>query len=76
MTTAVYLSEAGRGHLTPPGHPEQVARLTAVAAALSSLDITPRPCPTGDEADVLRCHPPRYLGRVKHGVPATGWAQL
>lgn len=76
MTTAVYLSGAGREHLTPPGHPEQVARLAAVATALSELGLTPRPCPAGDEADVLRCHTPRYLGRIKHGAPATGWAQL
>ncbi len=76
MTTAVYLSEAGPGHLTPPGHPEQVARLTAVAAALEGLGIAPRPCPMGAEAEVLRCHPARYLGRVKHGVPASGFAQL
>jgi acetoin utilization deacetylase AcuC-like enzyme len=30
----------------------------------------------GEEAEVLRCHPARYLGRLKHGVPASGFAQL
>ncbi|MDX5351250.1 MAG: histone deacetylase family protein, partial [Paracoccaceae bacterium] len=33
-------------------------------------------CPMGQEDDVLRCHPARYLARVKAAVPAEGWAQL
>ncbi|WP_431297682.1 histone deacetylase family protein [Tabrizicola sp. BL-A-41-H6] len=64
------------GHVTPPGHPERVERLAAVEAGLSGLAVERRDCPMGDEADVLRCHPARYLARVKGAVPEAGWTQL
>ncbi len=64
------------GHVTPAGHPERVERLAAVEAGLAGLDVTRRDCPLADEAEVLRCHPARYLARVKNAVPAEGWAQL
>jgi acetoin utilization deacetylase AcuC-like enzyme len=72
----VFTHEAFGGHVTPPGHPERVARLAAVERGLSGLAVTRRECPPGDEADVLRCHPARYLARVKGAVPSEGWAQL
>jgi acetoin utilization deacetylase AcuC-like enzyme len=64
------------GHVTPPGHPERVERLAAAEAGLEGLAITRAPCPLADEAEVLRCHPERYLRRVKEAVPEKGWAQL
>ncbi len=64
------------GHVTPAGHPERVERLAAVEAGLAGLDVTRRDCPLADETEVLRCHPARYLARVKDAVPAEGWAQL
>lgn len=63
-------------HVTPPGHPERVERLGAVERGLDGLLVERRECPVGDVADVLRCHPPRYVDRVRAAVPATGWAQL
>ncbi|MES2665779.1 MAG: histone deacetylase family protein [Pseudomonadota bacterium] len=64
------------GHVTPPGHPEQVARFQAVMDGLAGFDLDRREAPLGNEADVLRCHPPGYLARVKAAVPGQGWAQL
>jgi acetoin utilization deacetylase AcuC-like enzyme len=64
------------GHVTPPGHPERVERLAAAEAGLEGLAVTRAPCPLGDEAEVLRCHPERFLRRVKAAVPEKGWAQL
>ncbi len=63
-------------HVTPPGHPERVARLAAVERGLADLPVERRACPMGAEADVLRCHPAGYLERVKAAVPLEGWAQL
>ena len=72
----LFTHEAFCGHVTPPGHPERVERLAAVAKGLEGLAVHRRDCPMGEEADVLRCHPARYLARVKGAVPSEGWAQL
>lgn len=72
----VFTHEAFRGHVTPPGHPERVARLEAVERGLAALAVERRECPLGEEAEVLRCHPAGYLARVKAAVPVEGWTQL
>ena len=76
MTTALFTDRAFAGHVTPPGHPEQVARLEAVAAGLTGLALDRRAAPLADQAAVLRCHPARYLARVRAASPEQGWAQL
>lgn len=79
MATLFFTHEAGLAHVTPPGHPEQVARLEAVYAALRGPEFAPlirRPCPLADTAEVLRCHPAAYLAKVQAAEPAEGWAQL
>ena len=76
MTCIVYSHPECRDHVTPPGHPERVDRLAAVERGLDGIAVTRRDCPMGDEAEVLRCHPASYLGRVKGAVPEAGWAQL
>lgn len=63
-------------HVTPPGHPEQVARLQAVDRGLHGLAITRRDAPLGEIADVLRCHPQHHIDRLRAAVPAKGWAQV
>ena len=63
-------------HVTPPGHPEQVARLEAVERELRGLPVDQRDAPMGDLADVLRCHPQRYIDRLRAAVPDQGWAQV
>jgi acetoin utilization deacetylase AcuC-like enzyme len=76
MVTAYYSHPACDGHLSPPGHPEQVARLDAVTTALAGMDLMRIDAPRGDTADLFRCHPQRYLDRVNAALPETGWAQL
>ena len=76
MITAVFNTQAFRRHVTPPGHPEQVARHDAVQAGLADLDLWRCDAPTADDADILRCHPARYIDRVRATQPATGWAQM
>jgi len=77
MTTALYTHESSRAHVTPPGHPERVARIEAVREALAGLDgLDRRECPAGDEADVLRCHPASHVATVRAAIPETGQAAL
>ncbi len=72
----VYSHSDCRDHVTPPGHPERVERLLAIDAALKQGGVSVLDCPLGEEADVLRCHPPAYLARVKSAVPRQGWARM
>jgi acetoin utilization deacetylase AcuC-like enzyme len=76
VTTALYQSGAFRRHVTPPGHPERVARLDAVERGIEGLALDRRDCPIAADEDVLRCHPARYLARVRSAEPTQGWAQL
>ncbi|WP_309664065.1 histone deacetylase family protein [Tabrizicola sp.] len=72
----VFTDAAFAGHVTPPGHAERVERLAAVEAGLAGLAVERRACPVAEEADILRCHPARYLAQLKAAVPEVGWAQL
>lgn len=63
-------------HLSPPGHPEQVARLHAVVGAVDGFALLRPETPMGDIADVLRCHPQAYIDRLQAAVPAKGWARM
>ncbi len=76
MTTALYQHGAFRRHVTPPGHPEQVARMGAVEAGLAGLMLDRREAPMAADLEVLRCHPAAYLARVRAAEPQDGWAQL
>ena len=64
------------GHVTPEGHPERVARLGAVLDALEGLDLDRREAPLAEDADLLRCHPQRYLDALAAAAPEAGFAPL
>lgn len=77
MATALYSHDDCLAHVTPDGHPEQVARLTAIAEALSEFDaLDRREAPECADADVLLCHPQSYLDRIVAESPSTGWVML
>jgi len=64
------------GHVTPPGHPEQVARLHAVDRGLHGMALDRIACPLGDLADLHRCHPPAHVESLRRAVPTQGWTAL
>ena len=74
--TAVFLHEAGAGHRTPEGHPEQVARMAAVARGLAGLEVDRREAPLGMDEDILRCHPAGFIERIRSAAPQEGIVQL
>lgn len=76
MATALITHADCLDHATPEGHPERVARLEHVLHALAALDLTREAAPLASDADLLRCHPQRYLDRITQGVPEVGLAQL
>ncbi|WP_306004865.1 histone deacetylase family protein [Aquicoccus porphyridii] len=69
MTTTLFTHSDCLNHVTPPGHPEQVARMRSVEAALAHFDGLDRcDAPLGRDEDILRCHPRKYLDRIAaHG---------
>ena len=72
----VFSHSDSAGHVTPPLHPERVARMAAVEAGLEGLAVERRDCPTGAREDVLLCHPAAHHDRILSSVPKEGWAQL
>lgn len=76
MTTAVISHEDCVDHVTPPGHPEQVARFDAVRTALAEMDVSRVNAPLAAEDDLLRCHPKGYVQSIKDATPDDGWRSL
>lgn len=76
MTTALYMHEECLGHVTPRGHPEQVARLQAVSQALDGMDLDRRAAPLGTDEQILLCHPKSYLSKIIAAEPANGAVAL
>ncbi|MCA8880323.1 MAG: histone deacetylase family protein [Rhodobacteraceae bacterium] len=79
MTTALFTHPDAAAHLMPQGHPERVARIEAIWAALSTPEFAAlKRCdvPLIDDAALLRCHPQRYLDRVAAVAPESGWSSL
>lgn len=76
MATALITHEDCLGHVTPPGHPEQVARLDAVLGALEGIDLLRVSAPYVAEDDLLRVHPKAHLEAVRRAVPESGWRSL
>ena len=71
--TALISHDACLGHETPPGHPERVARLEHVLAALEPLDLVRVKAPLAAEDDILRVHPASYLDGLRQALPSEGF---
>ena len=70
MSTLLITHPDCKSHVTPMGHPEQVARLAAIETALAGIEgLDRREAPLGRDEDILRCHPQAYLDRIaSHGA--------
>jgi len=79
MSTAFFTDPACLGHVTPSGHPERVARLDHVLAALDAPEFAAldrRFAGPAAEAELLRCHPQSYIDRIRAAIPKSGTFQL
>lgn len=66
-------------HLTPPGHPEQVARLEHVLAALAAPEfeaLIRAEAPLATDEMIRRAHPQSHIDRIRAAAPETGWRSL
>lgn len=76
MTTALITHEDCYGHVTPPGHPEQVARLDAILGRLEGMDLMRVKAPLAADDDLLRVHPKSHIDAVRAAAPSEGWRSL
>ena len=60
-------------HVTPPGHPEQVARLQYVLDALAPLGLDTVNAPLVADDDLLRVHPQAHIDNIRAHAPDAGW---
>ena len=63
-------------HVTPPGHPEQVARLEYILEELKDINLLRVSAPMAAEDDILRIHPRQYINYLQDEVPETGFKSL
>lgn len=76
MTTALITHPDCYDHVTPPGHPEQVARLDAVLDALGPLDLPRLKAPMAADDDLLLAHPKAHIDAINAAAPKEGWVSL
>ncbi|WGW03969.1 histone deacetylase family protein [Tropicibacter oceani] len=76
MATALITHADCLEHVTPQGHPEQVARLDHVLHGLQALDLVRVTAPEAADEDLRLCHPQAYVDRIVAAEPASGNAQL
>lgn len=76
MTTALITHPDCLTHVTPDGHPEQVARLRVILAALEGVNLTRTLAPMAADDDILRCHPQSYVDEIRAKSPSSGFRQL
>ncbi len=76
MKTALITHADCLDHVTPAGHPEQVARLDHILHALADLDLNRVSAPLAADDDVLRCHPQRHLDAIRDACPDAGTVQI
>ena len=74
--TALVTHEECLQHLTPPGHPEQVARLEYILEALKDLNLLRVSAPMAADDDILRIHPREHINYLQDSVPETGFKSL
>ncbi|NCX91654.1 MAG: histone deacetylase family protein, partial [Rhodobacteraceae bacterium] len=76
METALITHADCLNHVTPAGHPEQVARLEHVLHALAPLDLNRITAPLAADDDLLRIHPRSYIDEIKQMRPESGTFQV
>lgn len=76
MTTALITHSDFLNHVTPPGHPERVARLEHILPVLEGKDLLRAEAPMATDEDLCLTHPQAYIDRIRSSAPAEGLAHL
>ena len=76
MPTALITHDDCLKHITPPGHPEQVARLEYIINALQSVDLMRVEAKLATKEEISLLHPAAYIDGIEKAVPGCGWESL
>ncbi|MEM7731784.1 MAG: histone deacetylase family protein [Pseudomonadota bacterium] len=76
MTTALITHPDFLNHVTPPGHPERVARLDHLLPALEGKDLLRVEAPDCTDDDIQLCHPASYIEKIAAAAPTEGSVQI
>lgn len=74
----IYSHPSSHLHVTPPGHPERVARIETVDRVLNDefAELDNIEAPAATDAQILRAHDPAYLELIVSNIPDSGWVSL
>ena len=76
MPTALITHDDCLKHITPPGHPEQVARLECIINALKSVDLMRVEAKLATKEEISLLHPAVYIDGIEKAIPDCGWESL
>ena len=76
MTTAFITHSDCLKHETPPGHPEQVARLKYILEATKDLDLLRIEAPLATQKNILSVHPQSHIDLINASSPQHGTRSL
>ena len=76
MTTAFITHRDCLKHETPPGHPEQVARLKYILEATKDLDLLRIEAPLATQKNILSVHPQSHIDLINASSPEDGRGDL
>ncbi|MEM6356656.1 MAG: histone deacetylase family protein [Pseudomonadota bacterium] len=79
MSVIVYSHPSSHRHVTPPGHPERVARIQTVDGVLSGAEydgLERREAPAAEIASLKRAHDPDYVDAIVAVAPEEGSISL
>ncbi len=79
MSVLILTHPSSHRHVTPPGHPERVARIEAVDRVLAAAPYASLPraeVPAASDAQIGRAHDAAYVEMVKSRAPDEGWTSL
>jgi acetoin utilization deacetylase AcuC-like enzyme len=79
MSVLILTHPSSHRHVTPPGHPERVARIETVDRVLASPPYAGLPraeAPAATDSQIARAHDPAYVEMIKARAPREGWVSL
>ena len=76
MKTGLITHQDCLNHKTPPGHPEQIARLEYILEALQSVDLLRINAPLASHNDLLRVHLQSHIEHIIKSLPQSGYCSI